>query len=308
MESARSIKDGRFPLKKKEGEKAVRMNVVTSALLVKLKEGTAHAPVSVCYRLVVLDPKVTGVASSLNKIAATWSAKLNTAPMLSVKENLEKLLAAYVCAPPPPSPPPPSNPPPFARSPDEGPEVPLAEVAVKGFDHSGKYNPAEHTDTDRAKKAEAEQLVHDWWMQRMNPKMGWTELLKEDKSRLDHGCNAYNMYDPESRCGKAMAHCYVSATPKQLAGYYADIRNNVSESSEFLDCAYTSKTVFKEWPIPIPTISNRESLFRSVWFKNDEDHSYIEVSYTLEDARKCVGKGNVRANGSEHESERGYLS
>jgi hypothetical protein len=169
---------------------------------------------------------------------------------------------------------------------------------VKGFDHNGQYNPAEHTETDKARKAEAEALTHDWWMQRMNPKVGWEEMLKEDKSRLDHGMSGYHKYDKESSCGMAMAHCYVSATPKQLAGYYADIRNNASESSEFLDFAYTSKTVFKAWPVPIPTISDRESLFRSVWFRNDEDHSYIEVSYTLEDARKQVGKGNVRANGS----------
>ncbi|GMI28514.1 hypothetical protein TeGR_g9793 [Tetraparma gracilis] len=87
---------------------------------------------------------------------------------------------------------------------EEGP--PLAEVVFKGFDHNGKYNPAEHTDVDRAKKEEAENVLHDWWMQRMNPKMGWTEMFKEDKSRLDHGLSGYHAYDNESRCGRAMAH------------------------------------------------------------------------------------------------------
>jgi hypothetical protein len=68
----------------------------------------------------------------------------------------------------------------------------ISEVTFKGFDHNGEYNTAEHTDVDRAKKEEAEKLLHDWWMQRMNPKMRWTEMLKEDKSRLDHGISAYS--------------------------------------------------------------------------------------------------------------------
>ncbi|GMI43239.1 hypothetical protein TeGR_g13293, partial [Tetraparma gracilis] len=71
---------------------------------------------------------------------------------------------------------------------------PLSEVTFKGFDHNGEFNPAEHTDVDRAKKEEAEKLLHDWWMQRMNPKMCWEEMLKEDESRLDHGLSAYGRY------------------------------------------------------------------------------------------------------------------
>ncbi|GMI37420.1 hypothetical protein TeGR_g5081 [Tetraparma gracilis] len=70
----------------------------------------------------------------------------------------------------------------------------LAEATFKGFDHNGEFNPAEHTDVDRAKKAEVEQLVHGWWMERMNPKVGWEEMLKEDKSRLDHGMSGYHKY------------------------------------------------------------------------------------------------------------------
>ncbi|GMI34345.1 hypothetical protein TeGR_g3155, partial [Tetraparma gracilis] len=86
----------------------------------------------------------------------------------------------------------------------------LSEVTFKGFDHNGEFNPAEHTDTDRANKEEAEKVLHHWWMQRMNPKMGWTEMLQEDGSRLDHGMSGYHTYDHESRCGRAMAHCYVA--------------------------------------------------------------------------------------------------
>ncbi|GMI55003.1 hypothetical protein TeGR_g1890, partial [Tetraparma gracilis] len=70
---------------------------------------------------------------------------------------------------------------------------PLSEITFQGFDHNGEYNETEHTDTDRAKKEEAEGLLHDWWMQRMNPKMNWTEMLKEDTSRLDHGMSGYHV-------------------------------------------------------------------------------------------------------------------
>ncbi|GMI25791.1 hypothetical protein TeGR_g6866, partial [Tetraparma gracilis] len=91
---------------------------------------------------------------------------------------------------------------------------PLSEVTFKGFDHNGEYNSAEHTDTDRAKKAEVEQLVHDWWMQRMNPKMGWTEMLKEDKSRLDHGFSAYNMYYYSEGWRPILPLAFVKAYPK----------------------------------------------------------------------------------------------
>jgi hypothetical protein len=164
---------------------------------------------------------------------------------------------------------------------------------VKGFDHNSEYNPAEHTETDKARKAEAEALTHDWWMQRMNPKMGWTEVLKEDESRLDHGLSGYHTYDHESRCGRAMAHCYVNATPAQVAGCFADRRNN-DLSSEILESSYTTMVGFVEIPIPIPTISDREALYRSVWFRNDRDHSLVSLSYTVEDERKPVAGGKVR--------------
>jgi hypothetical protein len=95
----------------------------------------------------------------------------------------------------------------------------LSEVTFKGFDHSNEFNPAEHTDLDRAKREEAEKLLHDWWMQRMNPKMGWKEILNEDKSRLSEGVTGFAKYDDVARCGEGMAHCYVNATPKQVCGW-----------------------------------------------------------------------------------------
>ena len=152
----------------------------------------------------------------------------------------------------------------------------LSEVVFKGFDHNGEFNPAEHTDVDRARKEEAEKLLHEWWMQRMNPKMGWTEMLKEDGSRLDHGMSGYHAYEAETRRGRAMAHGYVNATPAQVAGWYADSRSSVG-SSEVLERSYTAKTELFQIPIPIPTISDRESLFKRVWFRNDKEHSYVRA-------------------------------
>ncbi|GMI38375.1 hypothetical protein TeGR_g13291, partial [Tetraparma gracilis] len=174
---------------------------------------------------------------------------------------------------------------------DEGPS--LADVTFKGFNHNGEYDEAEHTDTDRAKKEEGEKLLHHWWMQRMNPKMGWTEMLNEDGSRLDHGMSGYHVYDKESKFGNAMAHCYVNATPAQVAGCFSDRRENASSRMEFLDTTYTTETGVVQIPIPVPTISDRESLFRGSKFWS-QDNSFVYVAYTIEDERRPVEGGKVR--------------
>jgi hypothetical protein len=57
---------------------------------------------------------------------------------------------------------------------------------------------------------------------------------------------------------------------------------------------YTTKTGIIIVPIPVPTISDREFLFRSAIFGNDREHSYIEVGYNVEDERRPVGGGRVR--------------
>jgi hypothetical protein len=178
----------------------IRVDIAMNIFLVKEKEtSTSSAPVSSCYSFGSANPKFTGLAAVLNRVAAKTTAKVAVAPMLAMKEKVEKILAEY--------------------EPDAGPDLPLAEVTFKGFDHNGEYSVAEHTDTDRAKKKEAEELLHDWWMQRMNPKMGWAEIFKEDGSRLDHGLSSYHAYDKETQSGRAMAHGYVNATPKQVMGY-----------------------------------------------------------------------------------------
>jgi hypothetical protein len=174
----------------------------------------------------------------------------------------------------------------------------LSEVVFKGFDHNGEFDEAEHTDTDLAKKEEVEKLLHDWWMQRMNPKMGWTEMLKEDGSRLDHGMSGYHKYDKESSCGMAMAHGFVNATPKQVAGLYADARSAALLSTDSLESSYTAEIAVLQIPIPIPTVSDRETVYRSAWFMNDQDNSYLSVSYTVKDERRPEDGGKVRISGA----------
>ncbi|GMI20413.1 hypothetical protein TeGR_g7083 [Tetraparma gracilis] len=95
MESARSIKDERYPDRsKKKKNKVVRMDLRMSAFMVVEKPGSSGgSPVSVCYKMNVSDPKLSGVASLFGGVAATAAAKLNVAPMISTKETIEKILA-----------------------------------------------------------------------------------------------------------------------------------------------------------------------------------------------------------------------
>ncbi|GMI22371.1 hypothetical protein TeGR_g11890 [Tetraparma gracilis] len=179
---------------------------------------------------------------------------------------------------------------------EEGPS--LAAVTFMGFDHNNEYNPAEHNDVDRAKKEEAEKLLHHWWMQRMNPKMDWTEMFKEDGSRLDHGLSGYHAYDKESRCGRAIASCIINATPAQVMGLYADDRRTrANPDDDVIGTSYTSSVGLLNVPIPIPTVSDRESLYRAVNIKDDAARSFSNVSYTIEDERRPPVSGKVRVDG-----------
>lgn len=177
--------------------------MVMSAILVKEKEGSsADAPVSVCYRFVKMNPKFTGLAAALNRIVAKSTAKLSVAPMIRTKEQVEKILAEY--------------------NPGAEPVVivPLPEAVFKGFNHYGTYNPALHTAADRAKTAEAVELAKTWWSQCNEPGEAWKELSQPDGSQFELGLQAYSVYDAKDRCGKAIAHCYMDATPSQVMAWY----------------------------------------------------------------------------------------
>jgi len=91
-----------------------------------------------------------------------------------------------------------------------------------------------------------------------------------------------------------VVHTYINATPHQVMGYFADRSREMVVAVETLDETYTVDTALLQIPIPIPTVSDRESLYRSVKFRNDEERSYTTVFYTVEDERKPVEGGKVR--------------
>jgi hypothetical protein len=246
------------------------MDIIMNAILVKEAEtSTPSSPKSVCYRLSVTNPKFVGLAAALNRIAAKASAKLNIQPMISTKEKVEKLIAEY--------------------NPDAGLEIPLAEVTYSGFDYNKKYDASEHTNTDVAKEEEALKLVHKWWMSRMDPKANWAPI-----DDLDLDVTGISTYDAGERCGKAMAHCTINATPKQVMAYFADRRNSSNLDGDVLESTYTTSTELLPVPVGIATISDREILYRSVFVRNDEEESYTNVGYSIEDDRRPIEKGKVR--------------
>ena len=112
------------------------------------------------------------------------------------------------------------------------------------------------------------------------------------------------MYDEKERYGLSLAHCIVNATPKQCMGYYAD-RRNASSFNDEVDIVATSYTTALELLLiksPVPTVSDREALFRTCFFRETdrtETDSYFKVGYTMEDERRPAKKGRVREGGEE---------
>jgi hypothetical protein len=70
----------------------------------------------------------------------------------------------------------------------------IAEVTFKGFNHDGSFDPAAITDIDKEKEAEARSLVSAWWTSRADPAMGWSPLLKPDRSPLDMDVKGVHRY------------------------------------------------------------------------------------------------------------------
>jgi hypothetical protein len=149
-------------------------------------------------------------------------------------------------------------------------------------------------------------------MGRMNPKMGWKEILNEDESRMSKGVTSFVKYDHEARCGKGMAHCFVNATPRQICGWYAHDLTKAYDGFERVDATYTTSLNVTQIPIPLPTISPREALTRSAWFRNEAapksihpdrewagepGRSFTIVSYSVEDERRPAEAGKVRQHG-----------
>jgi hypothetical protein len=82
-----------------------------------------------------------------------------------------------------------------------------------------KYDASAVTATDRLKTEEAKGLMHDWWMQRMNPNAGWTDMKEQSGEPLGMGVSGVSQYSAARRCGEGVAHCIVNATPEQCMGY-----------------------------------------------------------------------------------------
>jgi hypothetical protein len=172
----------------------------------------------------------------------------------------------------------------------------LAFVTYMGFNHDGSFDPTAITETDKEKEAEARSLLHEWWMGRMNPKMGWSPILKPDKAPLDFGMEGYNKYDNTSRSGQAVARCVVQATPERVMAYWCDTRSQINHKGvDVIESAFTVRSGVILFPANVPTISDRESCYREfVAPTKDEDDSYTNVSYTVSDERRPEVNGRVR--------------
>jgi hypothetical protein len=85
----------------------------------------------------------------------------------------------------------------------------LAEVTYKGFDYDKTYNEAEHTDTDKARKAEAEKLGWEWWSQRYNPKYKFKPIVGKGGAPLELNVQGFHTYDDEAHIGMGIGHCIV---------------------------------------------------------------------------------------------------
>ncbi|GMI38924.1 hypothetical protein TeGR_g3516, partial [Tetraparma gracilis] len=222
-------------------------------------------------RLNRIDPKFPKGFGFINKIASSNSLAFNAQPLIDLKRSVETIIRDY-----------------------NRPGLP--EATFRGFDLDS-YDPSEISEVDKVKLHEADALLHDWWMSRYNPKMNWKETLKEDGEKLDHDVHGWMKY--ESGKGMAFAHAYINATPVQTMGYMCDDRNQAKLEAETLEGTYTTALRFMRHPSPLPTISDRESLYRSVTAKDDgDDDGFINVCYTVEDARRPVGKGSVRMSTS----------
>jgi hypothetical protein len=209
----------------------------------------------------------------VNSFMAEKASETIAAPLVQLKRNVERIMEDYA--------------------------APLSEVTFKGFNHHGQYDPAEQTDVDKTKLEEAKGLVKKIWDNRMNPKSGFKEIVKPDGYNPNGDVRCFMMYDEKERYGLSLAHCIVNATPKQCMGYYAD-RRNASSFNDEVDIVATSYTTALELLLiksPVPTVSDREALFRTCFFRETdrtETDSYFKVGYTMEDERRPAKKGRVR--------------
>ncbi|GMI38656.1 hypothetical protein TeGR_g5775 [Tetraparma gracilis] len=112
------------------------------------------------------------------------------------------------------------------------------------------------------------------------------------------GFNLAGEYNNDEHRGEAIAHCFVNARPSQVFGAYSDSRfTRPNERVEVLDSTYTASTELLTVPVNVPTVSDRESLYRSVNFVDVAEQTYWKVGYTVEDERRPPDSRTVRMDG-----------
>jgi hypothetical protein len=89
----------------------------------------------------------------------------------------------------------------------------------------------------------------------------------------------YSAYDAANRCGKAMAHGFINATPKQVMAWVADGRGDGKLTVDVVEKTYSTLTEVLPIPITVPTVSDRETLYRAAYIRNDADNSFTRVGY-----------------------------
>jgi hypothetical protein len=89
----------------------------------------------------------------------------------------------------------------------------------------------------------------------------------------------YSAYDAVNRYGKGMAHGFINATPKQVMAWLADGRGDGILTVDVVEKTYTTSTEILPIPITIPTISDRETLYRAAYIRNEADNSFTRVGY-----------------------------
>jgi hypothetical protein len=159
---------------------------------------------------------------------------------------------------------------------------------------NNEFDAREHTELDRKRYKEANELIATSWKDRFNPKKGWTAVRNEDGSHHDGGVTGFMRFDSASGAGYSIAHCIIDVHPKQVMAVFEDDRNSVLDTVCY-ERTYTKGLFAVVIPIHTLGVSDREMLYWSTRFVDDE-YNYGIVGYSVDDDRFPPVKGRVRAD------------
>jgi hypothetical protein len=173
-----------------------------------------------------------------------------------------------------------------------------AETVAKGFDSEGLYDEAKHTETDKNKLEEGKALVDKLRIevsgQGGGVEEGWEKVLGEDGVELGEGVEAWQRYDKGAKQGLGIAHVVIDAAPSCVMARFMDERNDgTNKQTKTVERSFTAGVYYTLVPVKIPTISDRDSLYRVAYFKDSEE-SFSSCGYSIKDKRVPVKKGKVR--------------